>query len=282
MLIRYASDLHLEFVLRQQARALDLHEYDDAVMAYAFTQAVPEIPSDRETVMVLAGDILAAPAFVVTRLLKMLQNRFAQIIYIPGNHEYYGRNYAEWNTEFTSLIAEDGFERVHASASATEVGVWSIDGIQFVYGTLWGHGGNSLQERALVGAALNDFRVITAFGHNRFTVPFMVEINAHHSAAIKQILQQSTAKTKIVVTHHLPTDALCHPRFGSDINGGFASREESLLNSEFAPDYWIFGHTHDTYDTTIGKTRMLCNPKGYPNEHDSGNYNSYGVKALKI
>jgi hypothetical protein len=26
---------------------------------------------------------------------------------------------------------------------------------------------------------------------------------------------------------------------------------------------WIHGHTHDSFDYTVGGTRVLCNPRGY-------------------
>ena len=57
-----------------------------------------------------------------------------------------------------------------------------------------------------------------------------------------------------------------HPRFaGSLITGGFCSNLESRIQ-QWKPDLWIHGHVHDPMDYRIGKTRILCNPWGHPNE----------------
>jgi Icc-related predicted phosphoesterase len=41
--------------------------------------------------------------------------------------------------------------------------------------------------------------------------------------------------------------------------------EEFIL--EHQPRLWIHGHTHETFDYRIGKTRIICNPRGYaPND----------------
>jgi len=32
------------------------------------------------------------------------------------------------------------------------------------------------------------------------------------------------------------------------------------------PKLWIHGHSHDRCDYTLGKTRVVANPLGYPNE----------------
>jgi hypothetical protein len=40
------------------------------------------------------------------------------------------------------------------------------------------------------------------------------------------------------------------------------------------PDFWFCGHIHEKVDYTIGKTRVLCNPRGYQTVA-SGPYESY-------
>jgi len=32
---------------------------------------------------------------------------------------------------------------------------------------------------------------------------------------------------------------------------------------EHQPRLWIHGHTHESFDYKIGKTRVVCNPRGY-------------------
>ena len=47
-----------------------------------------------------------------------------------------------------------------------------------------------------------------------------------------------------------------------------ADKKIIIKNSEI--DIWIHGHIHTSSDYQIGKTRIICNPKGYPDEPDSG------------
>jgi hypothetical protein len=42
---------------------------------------------------------------------------------------------------------------------------------------------------------------------------------------------------------------------------------------------WIHGHTHDEFDYTIGITKVLCNPRGYPKENQ---HNNFRLKYLEV
>jgi hypothetical protein len=33
---------------------------------------------------------------------------------------------------------------------------------------------------------------------------------------------------------------------------------------------WIHGHVHTAQDYRLGETRVLCNPRGYPVENNTG------------
>jgi hypothetical protein len=44
---------------------------------------------------------------------------------------------------------------------------------------------------------------------------------------------------------------------------GFTSNLDALVERT---DLWIHGHTHDSYDYRIGRGRVVCNPRGYPNK----------------
>jgi hypothetical protein len=36
------------------------------------------------------------------------------------------------------------------------------------------------------------------------------------------------------------------------------------MHGPLAPRYWLRGHVHKSLDYTIGDTRVICNPRGYP------------------
>lgn len=50
----------------------------------------------------------------------------------------------------------------------------------------------------------------------------------------------------------------------------FSDLSERILDADI--DLWLHGHTHTAFDYKLGKTRVLCNPRGYePGEHTGYN-----------
>ncbi len=242
--------------------------------------ALPRHEDDAESCIVLAGDIACKLPQLEDTLFNISQ-RFKYVVYVPGNHEFYDADMLKWFVQFEAFAS--GISNLHYGAETVQSFV--LDGVRFVVGTLWAHGGHSLYDMGRVGSALVDFRAIT-LGQRRFSVPIMREINRNHSEQIWKFLSEDFGGKTVVVTHHLPMETLCHPRFGSELNGGFASIEDSHFNgfgdSSHNPDFWIFGHTHDTIDTEISGTRFLCNPKGYPGEHRDQEFNTYDIKTINV
>jgi hypothetical protein len=63
---------------------------------------------------------------------------------------------------------------------------------------------------------------------------------------------------------------LASVRYVNDpLNPAFASRLEGLIE-RYQPAGWIHGHTHDPCDYELFRTRVVCNPRGYPGEHRQG------------
>ncbi len=49
----------------------------------------------------------------------------------------------------------------------------------------------------------------------------------------------------------------------------FARNLDSLVEQA---EYWIHGHTHDSFDYGLGMCRVMCNPRGYPVNRMTGTY----------
>lgn len=247
MKLRIASDLHLEFFA--------------APVGTLAEHFLPPDDRDAGSVLVLAGDISATPLQLV-EFLKCVEGRFLHVVYVPGNHEYYRHDFCEWNTEARRALAHMTLRRL--TAPINRVGVADVGGVRFIACTLWADGGHTKQERKAVEGYMMDFKVIKV-GSRKFLPSDMQTANRLQQEGIAEALGRSDGPV-VVVTHHLPSYQLCHPRFGSDANGGFASDCDWLMQGELAPALWIHGHTHDSIDRTIGKTRVVCNPAGYQPE----------------
>jgi predicted phosphodiesterase len=266
--IRVASDLHLEQWTGQTAEFL------------VKTFVAPD-ERDAESVLVLAGDISSKFDQLIA-FLREIEKRFLKVIYIPGNHEFYGHNMTEWSTKFS---LELGVSEKTEFATC-DVGYLELENARFIFSTLWADGGQSIAERGMVGSSLRDFYVIKIDQSHlndpprRFTVPDMAEIHRKQKAKIVEHLEKPFEGRTVVISHHMPSYRLCHPRFGNEINGGFASNCDALLAGGKI-DLWIHGHTHDSIDTEMWGTRVVCNPSGYNNEHAS-EFNQYGPKFVEV
>lgn len=276
--IRVASDLHLE-------------AFPSRDMSTLVVDFLPEDERDKESILVLAGDICTG----LDRLIEFLhcvEHRFKHVHYIPGNHEYYREN-MNWYDRVAPQRANTHLQKTQFNAGKVNLAKYfkddGSDHVRIITGTLWGDGGKSLFERAMVGRYLNDFKLIylntnanvVGFNPERsFLVSDMMAINKAHREEIELILEQEWRGKTVIATHHMPSYLLCHPRFGTEANGGFASDCESLIFT-YKPDVWIHGHTHDTIDEMMGNTRIVCNPAGYRGEWQT-EFNTFQPKFIEL
>ena len=261
MKLRIASDLHLEGFMFM---AIPL-------LAEKF---LPLEEADRDSVLILAGDICSNPD-VLQDFLEYVERRFKKVLFVPGNHEYYKHDYHELNGIFASFDHALSNTVTPYSGGADGYLKYSFEDVDFLMTTLWSNGGMTPLEQIQVSHALNDFKLITV-DSSKFSVHFMNSEFERFSNLLRKDLEGKGDRKTVVVSHHMPSRQLCHPRFGNDINGGFASPLDDLL--EMKPNLWIYGHTHDTMDQVIHGTRVVCNPCGYRSEWNS-NFNHYHLSA---
>jgi Icc-related predicted phosphoesterase len=90
-------------------------------------------------------------------------------------------------------------------------------------------------------------------------------ILAEHRRSIafieRELRDRDPART-VVVTHHAPSlrSSRCK---GEDYDHLYGSDCEGLIR-DCGPLLWIHGHVHESLDYTVGSTRIVCNPRGYP------------------
>jgi len=246
MKIRIASDIHTEFMAR------DLHKIDRITN----TLILPCMEDDKQTVLILAGDIGSAyKPDILVKFLEVVCSRFLSVHYISGNHEFYGGCLGI--TE--SMIAD---KTKHLSNLVFGNGKYSPTGLPDIHQyTLWTdfcNGDNYSMQMA--SYTMNDYRV--CFGEYEGVKMTPVETLIRH----KQYIQQLEAHLKegdIVVTHHLPSYKSIDARFkSSNVNSAYASDLDALI-LEKKPKLWIHGHTHASNDYMLGNTRVISNPRGY-------------------
>jgi predicted phosphodiesterase len=226
MRLQLLSDVHVEF-------------HADAGVDF-----VRSLDPDGVDVLVLAGDIAVGPGIVPALRLFCERYEHSTVVYVHGNHEYYG----------TNREAVVGF--THEAARANRNLIWLdselavIDGQRFIGGPLWFE---RRIEAERFKRAMADFQEISGFESWVYD----------EHARMKALLTDELREGDVVVTHHLPTYRSVAPRFSSSpLNAFFVSDVEDLIE-ERRPRLWMHGHTHASVDARVGATRVLCNPFGY-------------------
>jgi len=220
-----------------------------------------EPPTTNADVVVLAGDIGKE-----AKGIHWARDSFPDqaIVYVPGNHEFYGSDRPE--TLIAMRAAAQEFN-VHL-LDEDEVVLQSKDGqknVRFLGCTLWTdfclYGEEFLYYTMTAGKnALSDFRLIHE-GGARFTPARSIELHEKALEWLDGMLKTPFDGKTVVVTHHLPSKRSVAERFKADLlSACFASELDYLFGKM---TLWVHGHTHDNFDYEVNGTRVVCNPRGY-------------------
>jgi predicted phosphodiesterase len=223
-------------------------------------------------VVVVAGDTAegAQNAFVALRHIVPEQ---IPIVTVIGNHEYYhgcvpeelalARELApSLNVHF---LENDSVVLKTAGASVRFAGCSLWTDYQ-VFGTK-----NTAPAMRAAMRGLNDHRLIawTKKPLKRFRPEQAALMHSASKAFLTETLATSFPGPSIVVCHHGHWLS-AHPQFQNDIlTAAYVSNLTFI--EEFQPELFIHGHVHWPFDYRVGRTRVLCNPRGYPGENPNFN-----------
>ncbi len=221
--------------------------------------AAMERPANDADVVVLAGDV-SRPREAAVWALRLDK----PVIYVLGNHEFYGSSIDGAAQELERLCAGTQVQVLNDRGVV-------IDGVRFLGSTLWSDFAlfdEPVQRAAAIAQArqlIRDFsRIRTSeAASDVFSPADSAALFERHSAWLDGQLSIPHDGPTVVVTHHAPTRRSIHPRFADSLlNACFVSDAQHLLGGD-RTQLWIHGHTHDSFDYTVRGTRVVCNPRGY-------------------
>jgi hypothetical protein len=225
----------------------------------------PPMTADKNTVLVLAGDIDLGDAGI--KWAGSIRKKYKEIIYVPGNHEYYRQNMVKLDP----LLAETAkAEGVTLLMEASVV----IDGKRFIGGTMWTDmGGGNPNVLFEARATMNDYHVIRN-GHRKLRPEDTVEIHRRTKQFIFEEIDKS-AEPCVVVTHHLPTYMGYPEQYAGHRRNAYYVTEmfDLIKDREDKILAWFHGHNHTSVDAKIGKVRLLSNQYGYHNHEVNRDFN---------
>jgi predicted phosphodiesterase len=223
--------------------------------------------------VILAGDIM--PRVEKLPLWAARESQFGRdvpIVIVPGNHEYYG---SVMQTSRAAMQAST-VPNVHVLDPGE---LFLADGCIRVVGcTLWtdfqlpvassSSGPLEQKGRAMSAArrAMRDYELIRVEepgGLRRELTPAdTLTLHEAERAWLLAKLREPFAGQTVVVTHHAPSAESVAPMYADDwCTPAFVSQ----LPDEFfeTAALWVHGHTHTSFDYVRGRTRVICNPRGY-------------------
>ena len=239
--IQYVSDLHLEFLQNRQWIAEHPLEVTGDILLVAGDTAYLDLPDSKHD------------TYSQYEFWDWASNHYEQVIVCLGNHEFYG--YYD-----LSSITEGYCKEIRHNVHAYYNGLVHIGEIDIIVSTLWSK--IEPHNAFLTERNVSDFyRII--YGNHRLTAD---DFNREHErcfAFIKRAVTESTAKAKIVLTHHVPTQLCTAEEFrNSTINGAFTVELGDFI-ADSGIDFWIYGHSHRNIKAQIGRTCIVSNQLGY-------------------
>lgn len=248
MKIRVLSDIHLEF--------------GDYV--------VEPLPDDKDSVLVLAGDITVAVSRVTKNVfapfIKRCSEQFKYVIMIMGNHEHYNGD----------ILLSKGLIEKHMvglnNVRLLQNETCYLDNVAFIGATMWTDcslDGIDMSPKAeMLWNGMTDSKIVK-HGGNKMTSHMSRDLFIESKEYVLENIKQCNAAgyETVAIMHHCPSSKSTHAMYaGQDFNMFFVSQMDLDL-AEANPDLVIHGHTHHAFDymldEAICKTRVVCNPRGY-------------------
>jgi len=243
MRVQILSDLHLEF-------------HADGGESF-----LKSLDPEGVDVLVITGD-LANGRVLVSAILSLCA-MYPRVLYVSGNHEYYGSAPYKVHDVLTKM------DRDIVNFDWLNHRTVEIDGFRFSGTTLWFPRPDDplvMMDRYMV----NDFNVIQSFE------PWVYD---EHRKAM-EFLAEDGPKADVILTHHVPMSSLVAARFRGQRTNHYFTTDMTPLIEIWKPKLVVFGHTHDRMWKRHGETLLVCNPFGYPMEQMIRERGHYVEKCL--
>jgi Icc-related predicted phosphoesterase len=239
---------------------MQLHVLSDLHLEFA-TFVPPKLDVE---VVILAGDI-----HVGLKAIPWAKEHFEKstVVYVLGNHEYY-RQAMPRHLRKVKELARMSNVRVLENESLV------LGDVVFLGCTLWTDFelfGNPKVAGYHATQNMTDYRKIRVDpAYRKLRSIDTAGIHYRSRAWLAEQLEQNRGAKIVVITHHAPSKRSLPPRFNDDLlSAAYASHLDQFVERSEAR-LWIHGHVHESQDYLIGTTRVLCNPRGYPDDFNTG------------
>lgn len=251
MKLQILSDLHIDSYARQ-------------------SHPMGHIPKTDADVVLVAGDT-ANSDIGMPWLQEQAARLQVPLITIAGNHEYFNEDVLHFDKK---LATWDNYS-IESKQGVRFLQCQHIDigEIRILGCTLWTDYQYQANEDTMAAATrfMRDYKQIYA-GGELFSPEVSMQIHAVQRQWLKQALMtaKDLGKKTVVMSHHSISPLSVSEKYANlPSNAAFVSDLSGWMHEDWAPTLWIHGHTHEAFDYRIGNTRVIVNPRAYPNEVSS-------------
>jgi predicted MPP superfamily phosphohydrolase len=237
----------------------------------------PELPDDKDTILVLAGDLWIGTRWIDYMgfsWIGKLSNQFKQVLVVLGNHDYWPANHPLSIRTGARKCNDMLHDMAYFNVKVLDMEVVDIGDVIFVGATLWTdmRDGDPLTMNNMPSYMSYDGKIAYEIGEEgawtRFTSQRWVGVHRRHKEYIRLVAQDNPDKAIVVITHHLPLEFISDPVYAGDSSNAYYSSDMSdVLLDNPNITHWFYGHSHYCNDTTFEGCRLVNNSVGYQGEH---------------
>lgn len=199
---------------------------------------------------------------VQEKILKEILNYFDDVVFVPGNHDFYGSSFKGTHEKYSKIAS------VYKNFHYLDSGTVELHGVNIIGAVLWTNMGNDSYTIRNATQVMNDFNLIQDFqwyeSRTNNPVDVWLEKNEEHTRFILDNL--SSDKPNLVVTHHAPHEICIQEQYkNSWTNNLYCTNDERItdLFNQNKINAWIHGHMHAQDTVYLNEIPIHRNARGY-------------------
>jgi len=142
--------------------------------------------------------------------------------------------------------------------------------------------GGDLRAMETAQDQMNDFRLICNPDRTPFSPADAAALHKNFASKLLNWLGKDLSGPRVVISHNAPV-INPNPKYkGGPLTPAFNSLDMVEIIGTHQPALWVYGHTHECDDQTIGRTRIISNQLGYPGNLGGFEYKDFDEAGLPV
>lgn len=228
-----------------------------------------EFPDTESEYLIIAGDISDSIDISIKYLDFISQNtKYKKILFVDGNHEHVNKypslySHDEINKKIQDLnnnkiVYLPKIHLVNKNKDTIFIGVcgwWDYDN----------------GKKKSIKENLDYFKEWIPHLNKEDSINFIKNVIKKSEEEYKELdrhlnkySKDPNIKNVVIVIHTCPQEKFCDDSTSTIMN----TKYNKLIDKYPKISHWVFGHTHNTYESKSDNIHFICNPRGRPEDFD--------------